>query len=126
MKFESINDKRVEDLSLTDLNIFLSENAFFKFMDSGRSGLQSGAEDAIDNFSAWIMSKGPFGRGKLRFKVPMAEYFLLRNRAQAALTDGLITSGSHGIRAAISKIYLMTLDAVIETQEETKEKHDKR
>ena len=117
MKFVSIDDVKVEDLALDTLTRFLHENAFFKFMDGGRQGLQLGAEDAIDNFSAWIQKRGPFGRGVLRKEIPLPEYFTLRKNAQAAIVDGLITGGSAGVGSAISKIYLMTLDAIIEAKE---------
>jgi hypothetical protein len=119
MKFVSIDEVKVEDMSLDALKKFLHENAFFKFMDSGRQGLQYGAEDAIDNFCTWIQKRGPFGRDVLRKDIPLQEYHVLRNAARAAMVDGLIMAGSAGVGFAISDIYLMTLDAIIEAKEKS-------
>jgi hypothetical protein len=118
MKFVSIDGVEIEKLGHTELVTHLAENTFFKFMDSGRQGMVNAAGDAIDNFSAWIMHRGPFGRGKLRKDIPLPEYFALRRQAQILLVDGLILGGMEGVRTAVSKIYLITLDTVIESNKE--------
>jgi hypothetical protein len=103
MKFVSIDGVEIEKLGHTELVTHLAENTFFKF---------------IDNFSAWIMHRGPFGRGKLRRDIPLPEYFALRRQAQMLLVDGLILGGMEGVRTAVSKTYLITLDTVVESNKE--------
>ncbi len=114
MIYVKIGDTRVEDMKLDDLKAFFHEHVFFKFMDSGRTGVTNAVPDVIDNFVQWIEARGAFGRAKLTKRLGLERYLDLTKRASAEIVDGLIMRGSAGIKDAVNAVYLMTLDALVE------------
>lgn len=113
MKFSQIYDRPVAKIPLTELYAFFHEHAFFKFMDAGREGLKHAAQDTIDNYTTWIMARGPFGRGNFR-EVLIDDYLKLNQEATRLMVNGFVTGGTGGLMGAVQQIYLLTLDALIE------------
>ena len=115
MVFSKIHDKPLTAVTMDELNTTLFEHAFFRFMDGGREGLRGAAHDVVDNHHAWITAKNAFG-SRIKIDVRRTDaYVELTNEAVRLLVNGLIMAGSAGVRDAISKIYLRTLDTIIET-----------
>lgn len=114
MIFTKVLDKYMSDVKLDELNGVLRDQAFFKFMDSGRQGLVLAAEDVVDNQANWIHVHGPFGR---KFRSPddkfTVQYRQLQREAAANMIDKFITSGSTGLKDAIDQTYHMVWNLTV-------------
>jgi len=98
------------DIQDVDFNVFVNfftEHMFFKFMESGRSGIVAGYTDLVDNtvFRAEKLyeKRGLHAVTPKRFK-DKTLYEVIYNDGLPRVIDGFIKSGTDGMRTAIFQV----------------------
>lgn len=105
MRFTNIDGKELQELQMSEICDFFQEHIFFKFMDSGRSGLVAGAQDLVDTclFRAEQFAVKKSGKKPARFDKREFSDELFRD-AQRRIIDAFIKGGSPAMRVAIFEV----------------------
>jgi hypothetical protein len=103
-RFVAINDKPVNENNVHELTDFFVEHLFFKFMDSGRKGLDAGIQDLIvtaeDRVILSQKTKADQERIQLKFAHNDIYAKLFKDHSQKIMS-AFITGGTGHMRNAI-------------------------
>jgi hypothetical protein len=58
MRLTTIYGKKLDELTYQEMMTFFKEHLFFKFMASGRVGIEAGCQDVVDTFIGHFAQKG--------------------------------------------------------------------
>lgn len=98
MRFSSIYGKKLGELTYQEMMSFFMDHIFFKFMDNGRRGIETGATEAVENFIGHFEQKGVLK--------PIAIGIDVKNEFARDLTkrmvESFITGGTSNWMAALT------------------------
>jgi len=92
MLFIKIDDNPLKDVKKEKLMQFFDERVFFKFMDSGRSGLVEASREIVITYLEWLKLHG------VTRTVDQEKTII---KLQRKMIDGFIKSGTEGLFDAI-------------------------
>lgn len=108
-----MDGKSVNEHTYQSLLDFFVEHSFMKFMDSGRSGLASAAEDTIHNFIDFTQATVP---ALSKVELSQEKQKEIYNYLCRELVDGFIREGSKGLRNGIAGAHMFIVNALRETK----------
>jgi hypothetical protein len=85
-KFVTINDTALSEIQMSDYADFFTQHIFFKFMESGRAGMDQGVRDLIDTSLARVIEPIQVNTDKTPDLVT-AELKARRKRADKLVSD---------------------------------------
>jgi hypothetical protein len=107
MILRNIDGIEIQDVDFNVFVNFFTDHMFFKFMDSGRSGIVSGYKDLVDNtvFRAEKLyeKRGLTAATPKRFK-DQTLYEVIYHDGLPRVIDGFIKSGTEGMRTAVFQV----------------------
>ena len=102
MIFQTIDGVKIADIQLIKLTEFLTEHVFFRFMDNGRAGMQSGCKDVVDNVLTWFEEQQLMTAEFKTESGTIAGFNAHTDKLVKECIDGFITGGSNSIKRSIN------------------------
>jgi hypothetical protein len=101
MIFHEIDGKKLGEVRTEDFLNFITDHIFFRFFDSGRTGIQYATTDLVDCLIKLFEDRGELNKGQ----IDDTQYQELNRDAQKLIVNGLIEEGTTGIYNAAFKMY---------------------
>lgn len=107
MRFTEMAGKKMTEIEFEVLRKELSRHLFFKFMESGRAGLESGVNNVVDTLIGFQFDRNPIKGKTFNTMLTDEESRYVRETAIEMFLNNFVTSGTKEFEDTITHLGMM-------------------